>query len=121
MRSKLFCAALMCLMGISALATEIKPVTGTWLNLVWQDDRNNYMNLRGADNMNPAFWETKVGELHEMGVDYLVIMQLANEGKTFYPSAIMPAAYPEGQKSPLDAILEKASIWRASYSGIKVR
>lgn len=109
MRSKLFCAALMCLMGISALAAEIKPVTGTWLNLVWQDDRNNYMNLRGADNMNPAFWETKVGELHEMGVDYLVIMQLANEGKSFYPSALMPAAYPEGQKSPLDAILEKAS------------
>lgn len=99
-----------CLLCIYAFASDaVKPVTGTWLNLVWQDDRNNYMNPPGSDNFNPALWQAKVEELSEMGIDCLVIMQVANEGKAFYPSSTLPPAYDVSRKSPVDAIMEKAS------------
>ena len=100
---------LMCLIGTSAFAGRVKPVTGTWLNLVWQDERNNYMNPREMDNTDPTLWEVKVDELHGMGVDYLVIMEVADDGKSFYPSSIMPAAYDTTRKSPVDAIMDKAA------------
>lgn len=99
----------MCLIGTSVFANKVKPITGTWLNLVWQDDRNNYMNPLEADNTDPALWELKVEELHEIGVDYLVLMQVADGGKSFYPSSIMPAAYDQQRKSPVEAIMDKAA------------
>lgn len=109
MLKKLLPAMLMCLIGTSAFANKVKPVTGTWLNLVWQDERNNYMNPKETDNTDPALWEVKVGELHGLGVDYLVIMEVADGGKAFYPSSIMPAAYDTARKSPVDAIMDQAS------------
>lgn len=89
-------------------STTILPVTGTFLNFFWQDERNNYMNQRNVDQTDPQRWACKVAELHEMGVDYLIFMAVANEGKAIYPSAIMPHAYPEGRKSPIDAIMDTA-------------
>lgn len=87
--------------------TEVLPVTGTWVNLSWQDERNNYMNPRDdAANTDPALWSAKMHELHEIGVDYIVIMQLADGGRAFYPSAFMPCHYPSGRKSPVEAILD---------------
>ena len=77
---------LACAIGIMTsliLSAQVKPVTGTWINLVWQDDRNNYMNPLEADNTDPALWELKVEELHEIGVGYLVLMQVADGGKSF--------------------------------------
>ena len=103
---------LACAIGIMTsliLSAQVKPVTGTWINLVWQDDRNNYMNPLEADNTDPALWELKVEELHEIGVDYLVLMQVADGGKSFYPSSIMPAAYDQQRKSPVEAIMDKAA------------
>ena len=103
---------LACAIGIMTsliLSAQVKPVTGTWINLVWQDDRNNYMNPLEADNTDPALWELKVEELHEIGVGYLVLMQVADGGKSFYPSSIMPAAYDRQRKSPVEAIMDKAA------------
>lgn len=106
MKRILACA--ICIISSLLLSAQVKPVTGTWLNLVWQDDRNNYMNPKDMDNTDPALWEIKLEELHEIGVDYLVLMQVADGGKSFYPSSIMPAAYNRDRKSPVDAIMDKA-------------
>lgn len=100
---------MMCLIGTSVQASKVKPVTGTWLNLVWQDERNKYMNPGELDNTDPALWEAKVGELHNVGVDYLVIMEVADGGNAFYPSSIMPLAYGKERKSPVDAIMGQAA------------
>ncbi|MCR4909901.1 MAG: DUF4434 domain-containing protein [Bacteroidales bacterium] len=87
---------------------QIKPVTGTFLNFFWQDERNNYMNRRSMDQTDPLLWETKVREMHQMGVDYLALLAVANEGQAIYPSTFMKWAYPEGRKSPVDAIMDTA-------------
>lgn len=96
--------ALLCI-GAKA---QTKPVSGTFVNFFWQDERNNYMNQRNVDQTDPDRWACKTRELHEMGVDYLVFMAVANEGQAIYPSSFMPHAYPESRKSPIDAIMDTA-------------
>lgn len=87
--------------------TEVLPVTGTWVNLAWQDERNDYTNFKDETvNTDPELWTAKMCELHGIGVDYIVIMQVANEGKAYYPSELSPELYPEGRKSPVEAILD---------------
>ncbi len=107
-KTALFLSAILLIASFSSVAQEIKPVTGTFLNFFWQDERNNYMNQRNVDQTNPDHWACKVEELHEMGVDYLIFMAVANEGKAIYPSKFMERAYPEGRKSPIDAIMDTA-------------
>ena len=85
-----------------------KPVEGTWINLFWQDERNNYMNPSWLDNTSPELWRLKVNELNEIGVKYLVIMAVANEGKAAYPSEFMEHSYPDGRESPVEAIMAAA-------------
>lgn len=102
------CACLAAVVPATLCAQDVKPLKGTWLNLPYQDVRNKYMNPAHVDAMAPHFWKTKIKEYAEMGLSHLVIMAVANDGKAFYPSAFMPAAYPAGQQSPVEAIMEAA-------------
>ena len=88
--------------------SHTRPVKGTWVNLFWQDERNNYMNPRYMDITDPLLWKTKIEELHDMGMEYVVIMAVANEERACYPSGFMEPAYPEDRQSPVEAIMEAA-------------
>lgn len=88
---------------------EVLPITGTFINLPYQDVRNRYTNPRYLDNTDPRMWESKVVEMKKMGMEYIVLMSVANEGKSFYPSRIMGWQYPQWRKSPVDAIMDKAA------------
>lgn len=87
----------------------VKPITGTWINLAYQDVRNKYTNPQQFDNTDPEMWAQKVAELNNMGVEYLVFMAVANEEKAYYPSKLMAWTYPADRKSPVDAIMDKAA------------
>lgn len=91
------------------IESEVLPITGSWINLAYKDVRNKYTNPAGFDNTDPKLWEAKVREMSEMGIEYLVIMEVANEGKAFYPSEIMELHYAPGRKSPVEAILDEAA------------
>lgn len=108
MKSRLICFILL-LSSMLAYGQKTLPITGTWINLAYQDERNLYMNPHGIDSTNPELWETKVRELNEMGVEYLVFMAVANDEKAYYPSKMMPHHFPEGRKSPVDAIMDEAA------------
>ncbi len=92
-----------------ASGTEVLPVTGTFINLPYQDVRNLYTNPPYIDNTDPKMWEAKVAEMKKMGMEYLVFMSVANEGKSYYPSKLMRWHYPQGRKSPVDAIMDAAA------------
>ena len=98
------------LMGsaIASLAQTL-PVTGTFINLPYQDVRNRYTNPEGIDGTDPQMWAAKVSEMKEMGMEYLVFMSVANECKAYYPSKLMNWHYPEDRQSPVDAIMEEAA------------
>lgn len=93
----------------TAVTVDVLPVSGTFLNLAYQDVRNKYTNPPYMDYTDPCFWYSKVGELNRIGIEYLVIMAVANEGKAYYPSDLMPWHYPSGRQSPVDAIMDAAA------------
>ena len=77
---------------------QVLPITGSWINLAYKDVRNKYTNPTNFDNNDPKLWEAKVRELAEMGLEYLVFMEVANDGKAYYPSKLMPWHYTKGVK-----------------------
>jgi hypothetical protein len=85
-----------------------KQVHGTFINFAYQDERNKYMNPDGIDLTSPELWRLKIKELSEMGIEYVILMYVANETKSFYPSDFMQHAYPSGKESPVDAIMNAA-------------
>ncbi len=93
----------------TAVVTEVLPVTGTFINLPYQDVRNLYTNPPYIDMTDPQMWETKVAEMKKMGMEYLIFMSVANEGKSYYPSELMRRQYPKWRKSPVDAIMDAAA------------
>jgi hypothetical protein len=99
---------LLCYTAIIQGQPPVKQVKGTWINFAWQDERNKYMNPEGTDITSPDLWNLKVKELSEIGMKYLIIMYVANEGKAYYPSEFMPHAYPDGRMSPVEAIMNSA-------------
>jgi hypothetical protein len=70
--------------------------------------RNKYTNPQYYDNTDPQLWEAKIAELSKMGIEYLVMMEVANEGKAYYPSQLMAPLYDSAKMSPVDAILDAA-------------
>ena len=104
-----------CLCQTKIEATDVLPISGTFLNLPYQDVRNKYTNPLSFDYTDPVFWNSKVEEMSGMGMEYLVLMAVANEGKAYYPSRLMPWVYNHTQKSPVDAIMDAAAA-----NGMKV-
>ena len=94
---------------------SVLPITGTFLNLPYQDVRNKYTNPLSMDYTDPQFWNVKVNEMAKMGMEYLVLMAVANEGQSYYPSMLMPWVYNPALKSPVDAIMDAAAA-----NGMKV-
>ena len=91
------------------VAGEVLPVTGTFINLPYQDVRNKYTNPPHIDGTDPQMWAAKVAEMKKMGMEYLVFMSVANEGKAYYPSGLMEWHYPKWRQSPVDAIMDAAA------------
>lgn len=87
----------------------VKPITGTWINLAYKDVRNKYTNPQSFDNTDPELWKAKVRELSAMSIEYLVFMEVANEGKAYYPSKLMPWWYDKDKQSPVESILDEAA------------
>ena len=85
-----------------------KKVHGTFINFAYMDERNKYMNPAEVDNTSPELWRLKIKELSDMGIEYVIIMYVANKDKSFYPSEFMPHAYQAGKESPVEAVMNAA-------------
>ena len=75
--------------GTETESAEILPITGTFINLPYQDVRNKYTNPQHLDCTDPSLWTAKVAQMKKMGMEYLVFMSVANEEKSYYPSKLM--------------------------------
>ena len=93
----------------SVEVAEVLPISGTFINLPYQDVRNKYTNPQFIDHTDPQMWEAKIAEMKKMGVEYLIFMSVANERKAYYPSKLMQWRYPKWRKSPVDAIMDAAA------------
>jgi hypothetical protein len=85
----------------------IKPIVGSWFEF-------EHHNQAGAKHWNPALpkftteqWKTLIFEMHEIGLEYLVMLSVAYNGKTYYPSALQPR-HDFVCEDPLEAVLSAA-------------
>jgi hypothetical protein len=85
----------------------IKPIVGSWFEF-------EHHNQNGAKHWNPALpkftceqWKTVIREMHEIGMEYLVMLSVALNDKAYYPSAIQPR-HDFVCEDPLEAVLSAA-------------
>ena len=86
---------------------QIKPISGSWFEFTHGfAPEGKYWNP-----VLPRFtaeqWKAKVKEQSEIGMEYLVLMAIAHDGKTFYPSKLQPRHDYECP-DPLEAVLSAA-------------
>ena len=61
--------------GRPAAQKKALPITGTFINLPYQDVRNKYTNPAEMDCTDPQMWTVKIAEMKNMGIEYLIFIQ----------------------------------------------
>jgi len=87
--------------------TAIKPIVGSWFEF----EHHNQIEGKYWNSVLPKFtteqWKDKIKEMHEAGMEYLVLLAVAYEGKSYYPSKLQPR-HNYACDDPLEAVLEAA-------------
>ena len=85
----------------------IKPIIGSWFEF----EHHNQVGAKHWNQALPKFtteqWKTLIFEMHEIGLEYLVLLSVAYEGKTYYPSTLQPK-HDFVCEDPLEAVLSAA-------------
>lgn len=88
-------------------------IEGTWLDFV-------HPNYREPDYWNPTTkrftaedWAHKVREMVELGMKSLVLLSVAQQGRSFYPSRVIPERWELDCPDPLEALLAAADRFGA--------
>jgi len=66
---------------------RIKPIIGSWFEFAHGSAAEGKYWNGALPNFTEQQWKAKVKEISGTGMEYLVLMAVANYGKTFYPSS----------------------------------
>ncbi|MDP4206194.1 MAG: DUF4434 domain-containing protein [Bacteroidota bacterium] len=86
---------------------KIKPIMGSWFEFMHGSAAEGKYWNPGLPHLTEEQWKLKIKEMSEAGMEYLVLMSVANDGKTFYPSKLQPR-YDYVCADPLEAVLSAA-------------
>ena len=77
--------------GIMANNSEglVKPIKGTWFSIYWYDRRHYYWN-EACLRYNDEQWDLLIREMAELGLEYLVLCNVASHGYSIYDSNVLP-------------------------------
>ena len=76
---------------LSAQSSVIKPIQGSWISILWDDDRHHYWN-ETCRKFTAEQWKASIKEMADFGIEYLVLLAIAKGGKSFYDSKLLPKA-----------------------------
>ncbi|WP_455627685.1 DUF4434 domain-containing protein [Parabacteroides chinchillae] len=86
---------------------NIKPVAGSWFEFL-------HHSHAAAKYWNPILykytdeqWRAMIKDIRDLGMEYLVLLSVADDGKTFYPSKLQPR-YDLASPDPLETVLSAA-------------
>jgi hypothetical protein len=85
----------------------IKPIAGSWFEFQHLLEEEGQYWDPALKQFTEQQWKTKVKEIKEIGMEYLVLMSIAAFGKAFYPTRLAPQ-FELGCEDPLEAVLSAA-------------
>lgn len=98
----------------ASIPEAIKPIRGSWFEF------QHHATVEGVD-WNPACarftaeqWDTKIKEIAETGLNYLVLMSTALYYRSFYQTEIYPK-WQLGCSDPLEAVLAAADRYKVKF------
>ncbi|RJP32345.1 MAG: DUF4434 domain-containing protein [Candidatus Omnitrophota bacterium] len=85
----------------------LQPIRGSWFEFqhCWAHESGYWDAACAAFSCEQ--WKQKIHEIAELGMKYLVLLSVAQDGKTFYSSKLFPS-WPLNCPDPLDAVLTAA-------------
>lgn len=93
---------------------KIKPITGTWFEFQHHSEiEGKYWN-NTLQGFTANDWETKIKEIASSGIKYLVLLDVAIYGKSFYPSKLLPQ-HALGCIDPLEVALTAADKYGLKF------
>lgn len=93
---------------------KIKPIVGSWFEFKHHSDvEGKYWNHDLA-NFTDEQWRTLIKDINETGMEYLVLLSVADNGKTFYPSKLQPR-YDYKCEDPLEVVLSAADEYNLKF------
>jgi hypothetical protein len=85
----------------------VKPIVGSWFEF----EHHNQVGAAYWNKSLPRFtaeqWRTLIRDMYDLGMEYLVMLSVAYDGKTYYPSTLLPQHNFECE-DPLEAVLSEA-------------
>jgi len=85
----------------------IKPIMGSWFEFYHTYAPEGIYWNPVLPKFTEQQWKDKIKEMSDAGLEYLVLMAIAYDGKTYYPSKLQPQ-HEYGCPDPLEAILSAA-------------
>jgi hypothetical protein len=86
---------------------KIKPITCSWIEFQHNTpEEAKYWN-QTLQTFTAKDWREKIKEIREFGIEYLVLLEVADNGKVFYPSSLAPQIKYRCE-DPLEAVLAAA-------------
>jgi hypothetical protein len=86
---------------------NIKPIEGSWFEFQHHSAVEGTPWNATLEKFTAKQWDTKIKEIAGAGMRYLVLLDIAIYGKSFYPSELMPQ-HQLGCDDPLETILSAA-------------
>lgn len=81
----------------------VKPIKGTWFSIYWYDRRHYYWN-EACMQYTDEQWDLLIREMAELGLEYLVLCNVASNGYSVYDSEVLPKIK-MASEDPLEAVM----------------
>lgn len=85
----------------------IKPIEGSWFEFQHHNEPEGKYWDQTLMNFSSDQWDQKIREISQAGISYLVLLDVAIHGKSFYPSRLLPM-HKMKSPDPLETILSAA-------------
>ena len=78
--------------AVPSSCKKLKPISGSWFEFRHSASEGGNWN-KALTHFTADQWRRKIFEMREIGMEYLVMMGIALDGKPFYPSQIACLLY----------------------------
>ncbi len=92
----------------------IKPIRGSWISVLWNDNRHFYWNEM-CRSYTAEQWDVAVRDVAELGMEYLVLLAVGLDGEAFYDTPVMPKVKNLACDDPIGAMLSAADKYGVKF------